>query len=149
MKQHFSLPILARLILGAIFFVSGALKIPFAMDFAHNIAGYQVLPYWANILSAATLPWIEFFCGLLLILGYKIRVCSFFTTGLMVVFISAMLSAVIRGLEIDCGCFQAGKSDNPTPLWMTMIRDLGFLILSVYVFLNFRYTDVATADLKD
>lgn len=130
--------ILARLVLGAIFLVSGALKIPHAMDFAHNIAAYQVLPYWANILAAATLPWIELFCGLFLIIGYKVRACSLMTTGFMLVFITAMLSAVFRGLEIDCGCFQVGQSENPTPLWLTILRDLGFLTLSAFVLWNDR-----------
>ncbi len=130
--------LLARLVLGAIFLVSGALKIPYAMDFAHNIAAYQVLPYWANLLAAATLPWIELFCGLFLIIGYKVRACSLMTTGFMLVFIIAMLSAVLRGLEIDCGCFQVGKSEDPTPLWLTILRDLGFLALSAFVLWNHR-----------
>ncbi len=124
--------------MGGIFVVSGFLKIPSALDFAHNVASYQILPHAANILAAATLPWIELFCGLLLVVGYRVRACAFFTFALMLLFLASMGSAIWRGLEIDCGCFQPGKSEVPTPLWVSVVRDLGFLALSVWVLWAYR-----------
>lgn len=121
--------VLARVTLGAIFFLAGAFKIPYAMDFAHNIAGYQILPYRLNVLAAATLPWMECLAALLLILGIRPRAAALLVTAFMTLFLFAMLSALLRGLEIDCGCFQVGKSDTPTPLWMSFLRDLGFMAL--------------------
>ena len=56
----------------------------------------------------------------------------------MVLFMASMASAIWRGLEIDCGCFQPGKSAVPTPLWVSVVRDLGFLALSMLVLWAYR-----------
>ena len=146
MKTQVYFFLVVRLTLGAIFLVSGVWKIPNAMEFAHNVAGYQMLPHWANITVAAALPWIEAFCGILLIAGYRIRACSFFTTVLMLFFMVAMASAVFRGLEIDCGCFQPGKSLTPTPLWVSILRDMGFLVLSLLTLWKHRRGEDTTAE---
>jgi uncharacterized membrane protein YphA (DoxX/SURF4 family) len=54
---------------------------------------------------AVYLPWLEFILGLFIILGILHRTSALFLAFLNVVFTLAILSVIIRGMEIDCGCF--------------------------------------------
>ncbi len=120
-----------RLALGGIFLYAGLLKAADVTAFARNIAGYQLLPYSWNYLVAATLPTIEILAGVLLLLGRKVRAASLLLALLTVVFIGAIVSVVLRGLEIDCGCF--GGGGNPSP-WLALLRDAGILVLAHFTF---------------
>ena len=126
----------ARILLGGIFVYSGAVKLLQPLEFAGNIAAYQLLPHFANVFFAATLPWVECFCGLMLIVGWRTRPAAFMLVGMMVVFLIALSSAMVKGLVIDCGCFQVGVSEDPPPLWISLIRDLGLLLLSLMVWID-------------
>ena len=124
---------IGRFLLGGIFFYTGFTKIIQPLEFARNIAAYEMLPVFANILIAAILPWMECVCGLLLIIGWKARPAAVMVTGMMVVFLIALCSAMFRGLVIDCGCFEVGVSEAPPPLWIALVRDLGLLLLAVTI----------------
>jgi len=114
-----------RIVLGGVFLYAGGLKIADPVAFAGNIAAYQLLPTIGNYLIAATLPWVEFLCGLLLILGVRVRACATLVLLMNCVFVVALASAVIRGLDIDCGCFRQG-GPKTTP-WNALLRDLVFI----------------------
>jgi uncharacterized membrane protein YphA (DoxX/SURF4 family) len=58
-----------RIGLGVVFLYAGIVKISDPSAFAGSVAAYKVLPYFMNFLVAATIPWVEALCGLLLILG--------------------------------------------------------------------------------
>jgi putative oxidoreductase len=46
-------------------------------------------------------------------------------TGLLVVFTLAVTQAVVRGINVDCGCF-GGAASGPVTGW-TIARDVGLL----------------------
>ena len=127
---------IGRMLIGGLFLYSGITKILQPLEFARNIAAYEMLPLFANVLIAATLPWVECICGLLLVIGWKARSAALVIVGMMVVFLIALGSAMSRGLLIDCGCFNVGVSEDPPPLWISLIRDLGLLLLSLMVWLD-------------
>ena len=52
-------------------------------------------------------------------------------TGLLVVFLVAILSAQSRGLDITCGCF--GKTENATVYSEIILRDLGLLAVAIFL----------------
>ncbi|MBI1922175.1 MAG: DoxX family membrane protein [Geobacter sp.] len=125
---------LLRLGLGGIFVYAGAVKLFDTVGFAGSIAAYQTLPYFGNYLVAAILPWLELICGLLLISGFRIRPAAAMLTGLNTVFILFLASAMLRGLDIDCGCFR--ETAAKTPPWLAFVRDLPLLAASIYIFIS-------------
>jgi uncharacterized membrane protein YphA (DoxX/SURF4 family) len=121
-----------RLGLGGLFVVTGALKILDPSAFAIEIHNYQLLPALAPLL-AASLPAIELAVGVALVLGTRpwVRAGALATFALMVVFTAAVASAVLRGINISCGCFGAGS--GPVTL-LTVARDVALLAASVAVY---------------
>jgi uncharacterized membrane protein YphA (DoxX/SURF4 family) len=122
-----------RIGLGTVFIYAGALKATTIVAFAGNIAAYQLLPYTANYVVAAVLPWLEIICGLLLIVGIRIRAASALIILLNAVFIVALSAALIRGLDIDCGCFKQGGAGKTTA-WQALLRDLVLLAMAITVY---------------
>jgi putative oxidoreductase len=119
------LTLLLRIVLGGIFIYAGTLKIADPAIFAGNVAAYKLLPPFGNYLMAATLPWVEFLCGLLLVLGVRVRAAATLILLMNLVFTLALTSAIVRGLDIDCGCFRQG-GPKTTP-WTALLRDLAFM----------------------
>jgi hypothetical protein len=66
------------------------------------------------------------------------------STGLLTVFIGALVFNRIRGLDIHCGCFSSESTAEPSNLW-TVARDLGFMTISIYLTLHaFFFRPAAT-----
>src|SRR4026208_1451745 len=97
---------IVRFVLGLVFLYASVGKILDPKAFAENLIAYRVFdsPQMLKYV-AVTLPWIEWFCGILLVLGVFVRSVSALTTVLLFAFLAGMISALVRGLEIHCGCF--------------------------------------------
>jgi uncharacterized membrane protein YphA (DoxX/SURF4 family) len=122
---------LSRLVLGGLFLYAGLVKAGDVTAFARDVANYRILPYSWNYLVAATLPYIEFLAGLLLVVNRRVRPAALVTGGLTVVFMAFLASVVARGLDIDCGCFRSGGHTSAAQaLW----RDAGILLLSIVTY---------------
>lgn len=121
----------AGFLLGAVFLYAGVLKILDPPRFALSIVSYRILPHTAAYVAAAILPWIEALCGLLLVTGKHARAASFLVLILTAIFAAALLSAGIRGLDIDCGCFQGAGT---TSIGFALLRDLVLLVAALLVF---------------
>jgi putative oxidoreductase len=119
---------LARLILALVFVYAGAMKMADVVAFAGHVAAYQLLPYAVNYLIAATLPYIEFLAGMLLLLNVRVRPALVTIGGMTLVFMAALVSVLLRGLEIDCGCFDPGGGQDVTA-GVALLRDLGLMVL--------------------
>jgi len=103
--QSYLLAVL-RFSLGLVFVYASFGKILDPKSFAENLLDYHIFNSATLVrYLAVTLPWVEWFCGMFLILGVFVRSISILTTSMLVIFAAAMISAMIRGLEIDCGCF--------------------------------------------
>ena len=70
--------------------------------------------------------------GLCLIIGLWLPGAAVLSTGLMSVFIAALVFNRIRGLDIDCGCFSVEATEDPAVL-LTVVRDAGFLVISGFL----------------
>ena len=123
-----------RCYLGVLFVGACLHKIADPASFALDIATYDILPLAAINLVAIGLPWIELIAGVMLIVGWRVRGSSLVIAGMMVVFLVALCIALARGLDMSCGCFASqGAEDDPISR-MTVIRDLVWLGLCVFVF---------------
>ncbi|MCA9375617.1 MAG: DoxX family membrane protein [Candidatus Doudnabacteria bacterium] len=114
--------VLFRVVLGGTFVVAAYKKLTAPVEqFEAAIRTYEVLPWeWAVELVAAALPWIELGVGALLIVGAFTQVIVWAHLVLLGVFVVLIAQGMLRGLDIDCGCFGSGDT---TP-WQTLIRDL-------------------------
>ena len=97
--------LLFRIILGLVFIVAGVEKISNPESFAISIENYKIMPVFIVNFTAIPLPWIEFITGLLLIFGVSVKENTAIINILLVVFIVLVVTALLRGLDIDCGCF--------------------------------------------
>ena len=97
--------LMIRWLLAIVFLYAGVIKVFNPAAFAGDVANYGMLPFWGVNLLAVVLPVLEVLCALLLIIGKWLRGVSLILIVLNAVFIVAISSAVIRGLDISCGCF--------------------------------------------
>lgn len=95
----------ARLILGAVFIYASLEKIQNPAGFAQAIYNYRMVPESLINIMAIVLPWLELICGVLIIVGVFVRGSALLIGAMLAVFIVALSSAILRGLDISCGCF--------------------------------------------
>lgn len=96
---------LFRIALAIVFIYAGTEKISDPAGFSDSINNYKILPLVFVNFFAITLPWIELTAGILLLFGIKVKETSFIISVLLIVFILVIAVSLIRGLNIDCGCF--------------------------------------------
>lgn len=132
----------ARAVLGCVFVVAAIDKIAAPEAFAANIAAYKLIPYALVNLIALVVPWMELLCGVFLIGGVYRRGSAAILSVLLAVFMVAMVSALLRELKIDCGCF--GKAHASPVSWMRVLEDAGLFLLGVYIYVVSRLRREAT-----
>ncbi len=120
-----TLALLARLVVGGLLLVAGALKVRAPVAFATEIANYQLFPAVAPYLGAI-LPVVELTIGLALIVGPRTwrRGAALGALGLFATFTVAVASAYFRRINIDCGCYGTGGGPNTA---LPLARNVGLL----------------------
>lgn len=93
-----------RLSLGAMFIYVSMDKINDPSTFSDDIRAYQIVPFGFENFLAIILPWLELLTGLALVIGVMVDGAALLSMGLLVVFIIAISSAILRGFNIECGC---------------------------------------------
>lgn len=113
---------LVRLAIAAVFLWSGSAKLVHPRAFADGIEGFQLLPWpWLVTLVAVTLPVLEVMLAIFLWIGPWRRAALFLSAVMGLLFGGVLLSAQLRGLTADCGCFGAGEV-TPLTLPLAMAR---------------------------
>lgn len=130
------LTLIARLVLGGVLLAAGGLKIGNLQKSAMSVRAYELLPVGLANFLGYVLPWIEIGMGLLLIAGVAVSIVGLLGALTMFAFVIAIAQAWARGLSIDCGCFGGGGQVDPedTKYLSTILRDIGFLLLGVYLY---------------
>jgi putative oxidoreductase len=125
-----------RWYLGYVFIAACLHKIAHPGAFAVDVATYDILPLSLTNLMAIILPWMELFAGVMLIIGLRARAAALMVLGMMLMFIAALALALHAGLDMSCGCFASQAATGEDAIsYKTVLRDLGWLVLSVYVVL--------------
>jgi uncharacterized membrane protein YphA (DoxX/SURF4 family) len=127
--------LLARLILGVVLIVAGALKVTSPASAAMAVRAFQILPYdFAGYLGYA-LPVVEILVGGLLVAGLFTRAAAVVGGLLMLAFLIGIISAWARGLSIDCGCFGGGGTIGAaqTQYGKDVLRDTGLAACAVWL----------------
>jgi len=123
----------ARLLLGAVLVVAGALKVPDPAAAVRAVRAYRLLPEELVGPVAFGLPVIEVAVGLALLAGVFVRAAAVAAAVLVVVFLAGVGSAWARGLQIDCGCFGGGGvvGAGQTAYPFEVARDVGLLLVAL------------------
>lgn len=132
-KGHSLIALFVRIYLAWVFLSACWFKIVAPASFALDIATYEILPLSLINIMAIWLPWIELFVGVMLLIGLRVRPASLLVAGMMVMFIVALGIALAKGLDMSCGCFASSGADEDPISILTMLRDAGWLALSLYV----------------
>jgi uncharacterized membrane protein YphA (DoxX/SURF4 family) len=127
--------LVCRLLVGGVFVYASFDKILHPTEFAMVVYNYQILPLPLSNLLAMSLPWLELFTGLALIIGTWRAEASFLLGSLLVVFIVALTVNVYRGVDIDCGCLTLSGGGRGISL-VTIAQDVVLLAAAVVVFLR-------------
>jgi putative oxidoreductase len=104
-------------------------------QFARIIYNYHLLPGNLINLAAIIMPWVEFICGVALILGIYRGGATLVLNTLLVVFLIAIVVNLVRGVNLECGCFSV-SSKAKSSAWNLIFRDIGYLIVGLYVYFN-------------
>ena len=126
-----------RIIIGGIFLISGLAKISDPIRFILTLREFRLFPEIIVPFAAIYLPWLEFILGLFILLGILYRTSSLILACLNLSFTLAILSLIIRGIEVDCGCFGLLADMLKLPDMADMkavIRNLIFIGISIYIF---------------
>jgi uncharacterized membrane protein YphA (DoxX/SURF4 family) len=94
-----------RLVVGGTFIYASLDKLAHPEAFAQAIHNYRMVPYSLLHIMAHLLPVLEIVVGVLLVVGFWQRGAALLTAGMNLVFIAAIATALVRGLDISCGCF--------------------------------------------
>jgi uncharacterized membrane protein YphA (DoxX/SURF4 family) len=140
---------IGRLVLAGIFIYAGYAKLTLGMHprpplgvaltyFQLQVASYEILPPTAVYYVAHTLPFAEIALGVLLLVGWQLRVWATLVSLVMVGFFIAVVRSYALGMQINCGCFA-----TPEPLTIkTVIRDGALvalaLLMTVFAFMEAR-----------
>jgi uncharacterized membrane protein YphA (DoxX/SURF4 family) len=125
--------IASRIILGGVFMYASFDKMANPQAFADIIDNYRILPVQLVNPLAIFLPWIEFITGLFLITGKWVKGSLLLYSTLLIIFIAGLSQALIRGLDISCGCFSV-KPSSTSDVWLRIIEDLIMLFFSINLF---------------
>lgn len=123
--------LIMRVAVGGLFIWAGASKIGHADVFAAQISAFGLVPRPLIGPMALLLPVFEVLLGGYLLLGLYTRIAAALAGIQLVIFATAIGSAVARGLSLSCGCF--GPADSTKTSWPEVIRDVVFAAVAAFV----------------
>jgi putative oxidoreductase len=118
----------ARIVVAVTFVVAAIPKVDDLLGFAEDIRAYQVFPVWSTHMLAALVPMIELVGAAAIVSGRDrwVRASGVVLAVLTVAFVALIASVIVRGIDLDCGCF--GKQAEAEAVgWPTLWRDVALL----------------------
>jgi uncharacterized membrane protein YphA (DoxX/SURF4 family) len=145
---------IGRLVLGGIFVYAGYsklfypnrhfwpwffLKFSIIMNisqFASQVEAFKLLSPAGVQFVAHTLPFTEIILGLLVLIGWRLRIWAPLLTAIMLGFFGVVLRAYLLHMDINCGCFA-----TPEPINLQKILEDGALALLAVLMTVFAYAE--------
>lgn len=118
-----------RVVLGALFLWAAATKLPDMSAFAQDLANYRILPGVLVPWAATAVVGVELVAGLALVTGFGSRAGAVVVAGLLLAFIVFLAQALLRGIDLRCGCFGGDEAAS----WWTVARDVAMLAAALLV----------------
>jgi len=121
----------SRLLVAAIFVAAAIPKLLDPLAFSAAIGNYQVFPYWSWNALTALVPMLELVAAAMLLCRSTRRAGALILSSLTLAFIALIASVLVRGVDVECGCFgQSVAAENVG--WPLLLRDL-LLLLGIAV----------------
>jgi putative oxidoreductase len=128
---------LSRLALAGVFLYAAYEKVIDPFSFASNIYAYRMMPASVSVAMAVTMPMMEVLAAVALLTGLFTRRLDGLFAGaalmlgvMLVVFIVAIFQAILRGIDIHCGCF--GKASHSVSFRL-ILQDVVLLVASLFL----------------
>ncbi|MBR4617119.1 MAG: DoxX family membrane protein, partial [Kiritimatiellae bacterium] len=118
------LEFVCRLGLGALFIYSALAKISDPDEFAYSVSRYEMLPGFTIGLFSLTMPMLELLAGVAMLFTKWLRESALLVSGMLAMFIVALTQALVRGLDISCGCFGVPSVGGQREIVMALVRDV-------------------------
>ena len=118
--------------LGLLFIYASLDKIWNPGLFAKSISNYRLLPLSLLHISAIILPWLELICGIALVINRYQRAANIVIASLLLVFILAIVSAMARGLDFNCGCFSVDSGESNVGL-LKILQNSGLFLSALLI----------------
>ena len=118
--------------MAAIFLYASLGKIREPLQFADSIAAFKLLPAPFINPLALSLPLFEAGCAVLLLAPSTRRIGALAVALICATFFTALLSALLRGLTLDCGCFGAGRPSR-SGMWLELVLDALLFLCALLV----------------
>ena len=154
---------IGRIVMGGIFIYAGYSKLFFPnrmfsswvmlkfsilsnlSNFSFQVESYKLLPPAGVDFVSHTLPFAEVLLGLLLLIGWRLRIWGTIVSLIMLGFLAAVTRAYLLHMDINCGCFA-----KPEPVSLKKIlEDSGMalltLVMTVFAYIEARKTHPWTA----
>jgi len=124
-----------RVFIGLLFIVSSLEKIVDPAAFTQSIVSYKLLPVSIAVVIATVLPWLELLCGFAVLFGVFLRGSSLLLSLMIATFTIAVVLALVRGLDISCGCFTQDPSAGKIG-WMKVIQNTTLFVLILFLYFS-------------
>lgn len=108
--------------IGALFISAGLAKLLFLGTMYSEIMSYKILPDAFIMPIAIILPITEMILGFLFMMSWKFKEAAGALTGLLIIFLLAKASTVVRGIDLS-NCFCLGTLLS-LPLWASTILNV-------------------------
>lgn len=132
--------IVCRVGVGCVFLYAGAAKLCDVNAFVDLVVRYEVLPAALTGVCAFGIMIAELAFGVLLILGKWVRFSAGAVSIMLVMFIGALAQAVIRGLDISCGCFGGASTTGSAGIMLAIGRDVLLLAFALVLIFAKRHS---------
>jgi uncharacterized membrane protein YphA (DoxX/SURF4 family) len=147
---------IGRLVLGGIFLYAGYAKIflpntnlwPFFIlkfsismnlaNFAVQVEAFKLLPAWGVQFVAHALPFTEIVLGLLVLIGWRLRIWAPVLTAIMLGFFFVVLRAYLLHMNINCGCFSTPQPINLQKVLEDAALSGLALLMTIFSFMEAR-----------
>ena len=121
----------ARILLAAVFFYAGVIKLGTSERFAVTVARFSILPESFTNVFALALGGIEAVAAILLLIPRTARIGALLIAALLVMFIGALAWSFHQGMLIDCGCFGEDPAPAGDKMTFAIWRDVALLALTL------------------
>lgn len=118
-----------RFALAGLFVMAAASKLPRRDEFEAVVRRYELLPSALVLPFSRAIPTLELGCGALLAVGLGVAPVSLVLAGVLTVFSGAVAINLLRGREIDCGCFSNAAPRRIT--WWLVVRNAGLIVMAI------------------
>ena len=125
---------LLRIFVGLVYLYAGLQKWADMDAFAETIMAYEIISIpWIVAGIAVCLPVLEAVLGAFIVIGVNIKENVQVVLIMSIGFVGALTSLIVRGIDIDCGCFSAAANSMLEGPWFAIEKNIVIAIACILI----------------